>query len=199
MLLRHFAPAVLALVAILQSAPRPAGGDDGAGREEAPAPPSSESAPAESDGATAVAPPTAQAASAPGAAADAPTAAADKFERWLHEVDPLITRAERDAFLGLHRDHHRDAFIRRFWQVRDPYPETCRNELKVNCNDRIFTAQAEYESLADDRSRVLLVHGPPDATMEVHCTKTRVPVTVWLYQSSAVVNFRFLLVFVRSL
>jgi Ca-activated chloride channel family protein len=33
--------------------------------------------------------------------------------------------------------------------------------------------------------------------MEVRCTTTRVPVTVWLYESSEVVDFRFLIVFVR--
>jgi Ca-activated chloride channel family protein len=123
----------------------------------------------------------------------------DRFTRWLREVDPLITAVERAAFLGLVRDHHRDAFIRSFWQVRDPYPETGRNELKENWDERVFTAQSEFESLEDDRARILLVHGPPDATMDVRCTTTRVPVSVWLYESSDVVQFRFLLVFVRPM
>jgi Ca-activated chloride channel family protein len=35
--------------------------------------------------------------------------------------------------------------------------------------------------------------------MEVRCTTSRVPVTVWLYDSSDVVDFRFLLVFVRPM
>ncbi len=123
----------------------------------------------------------------------------ERFERWLHEVDPLITQPERAAFLALRRDYHRDAFIRRFWQVRDPYPETGRNELKENWDERVFQAESEFESLDDDRSRVLLVHGPPDATMEVRCTTVRVPVTVWLYESSDVVDFRFMIVFVRPM
>ena len=105
---------------------------------------------------------------------------------------------EREAFLGLRQDYHRDAFIRKFWQVRDPYPETGRNELKENWDERVFQAESEFETLDDDRARILLVHGPPDATMEVRCTTTRTPVTVWLYDSSEVVDFRFLLVFVRA-
>jgi VWFA-related protein len=204
MLLRHLLLVLLALLAIVQSAPLPAAADDGDGREETPAPAAPGAAteravaPPDSPGA-ATEGAAAGAVSTPGGADDATSPAALKFQRWLHEVDPLITKAEREAFLGLHRDHHRDAFIRRFWQVRDPYPETGRNELKENWDERVFTAQSEYESLDDDRSRVLLVHGPPDATMEVRCTTTRVPVTVWLYQSSEVVDFRFLLVFVRPL
>ena len=83
--------------------------------------------------------------------------------------------------------------------MRDPYPETGRNELKENWDERVFQAESEFESLDDDRSRVLLVHGPPDATMEVRCTTVRVPVTVWLYDSSDVVDFRFLIVFVRPM
>src|SRR5262245_58927518 len=62
----------------------------------------------------------------------------ERFTRWLHEVDPLITQPEREAFLSLRRDYHRDAFIRRFWQVRDPFPETGRNELKENWDERVF-------------------------------------------------------------
>ena len=122
----------------------------------------------------------------------------ERFKRWLREVDPLITQDGARSLPGAAPDYHRDAFIRKFWQVRDPYPETGRNELKENWDERVFQAESEFESLDDDRARILLVHGPPDATMEVRCTTTRVPVTVWLYESSEVVDFRFLLVFVRA-
>lgn len=120
-----------------------------------------------------------------------------RFSRWLEEVDALITKAEREAFRRLERNHHRDAFIRKFWQIRDPYPETARNELKERWEERVFTVQSRYGSLEDDRSRIFLVHGPPDATLDVRCTTTRIPVSVWLYNGSDVVDFRFLLVFVR--
>jgi Ca-activated chloride channel family protein len=171
MLLRHFPLPGLALLVLTGPAPMGAEGDGEAAQ------------------------PTAATQSTQSAQAEAPLPT--RFERWLYEVDPLITNIERTAFLALRRDHHRDAFIRHFWQVRDPYPETGRNELKENWDERVFTAQSEYESLEDDRARILLVHGPPDATMDVRCTTTRVPVSVWLYNSSEVVEFRFLLVFVR--
>src|SRR5262245_56368999 len=90
-----------------------------------------------------------------------PEALPERFKRWLREVDPLITRMERDAFLALRYDYHRDAFIRKFWQERDPYPETGRNELKENWDERVFQAESEFETLDDDRARILLVHGPP--------------------------------------
>ena len=178
MLLRHLWWACLAFLALAISPhSRTAADDGGAADPASPAAPTTTTAPATTDD----------------------SIVPDRFARWLHEVDPLITQPERAAFLALRRDYHRDAFIRKFWQVRDPYPETGRNELKENWDERVFQAESEFESLDDDRSRVLLVHGPPDATMEVRCTTSRVPVTVWLYDSSEVVDFRFLIVFVRPM
>ncbi len=123
---------------------------------------------------------------------------APRYEKWLEEVDPLISLAERRVFLGLTRDHHREAFIRQFWRVRDPFPKTARNELRERWDERMFTVQIEYDGLSDDRARILLVHGPPNTTMEVRCSKTRVPVIVWMYANSDQIDTGFILVFVRS-
>ena len=122
---------------------------------------------------------------------------ATRFMAWLAEIDPLITAKERAAFLQLRRDHHRDAFIRKFWQIRDPYPQTGRNEAKERWDERVFTVQGEFGSLEDDRSRIYLVHGPPDATLDVRCSKTRNPVSVWQYEGSDTLQHHFLVVFVR--
>ena len=122
----------------------------------------------------------------------------DKYVKWLEEVDPLISQKERDVFISLQHDHHREAFIRQFWRERDPYPQTGRNEMKENWEERLFIAQNDYGGLNDDRARILLVHGPPSGTMEVKCTKTRIPVVVWAYNDSDVLDYGFLLVFVRS-
>ena len=122
---------------------------------------------------------------------------AKKYTRWLEEVDPIISLAERKVFLGLQHEHHREAFIRQFWRERDPYPQTGRNEMKENWEERLYIAQTEYGGLSDDRSRILLVHGPPLRTMEVRCTKTRIPIVVWAYDESDVIDYGFLLVFLR--
>ena len=175
MLLRHFALLGLALVGIAHSAPQPAGGDRR--RRLGTAPAAETAAPVEATAA--------DTAEAPAPDPEAPLP--DRFERWLHEVDPLITSTERVAFSRPPRPPPRRVHPP-FWQVRDPYPETGRNELKENWDERVFEAESEYDSLDDDRSRILLVHGSPDATMDVRCTTTRVPVAVWLYNSSDVVS-----------
>ncbi len=51
-------------------------------------------------------------------------------EEWLERVKLLIFPYEREYFLSLEEPFRRDAFIEAFWRVRDPDPETVRNEFK---------------------------------------------------------------------
>ncbi len=53
-----------------------------------------------------------------------------RHAQWLAEVAAIITSEERDLVLRLTRDYQRDAFVRKFWQVRDPVPKTGRNEMR---------------------------------------------------------------------
>ncbi|NJL26590.1 MAG: GWxTD domain-containing protein [Thermoanaerobaculia bacterium] len=122
----------------------------------------------------------------------------ERHARWLVEVEPLITGPEKELFLGLQQDYQRDAFIQEFWKVRDPYPRTARNELKERWPERLALARSRFGSLDDDRARVLLIHGEPSGGFEVRCTTTRVPVEIWGYRESPVVNFPFAVVFVRE-
>jgi hypothetical protein len=50
----------------------------------------------------------------------------DEYRLWLDSVDLIMSKEELDSFLELSKDYQRDAFIERFWQARDPYPQTIR-------------------------------------------------------------------------
>lgn len=119
------------------------------------------------------------------------------WRKWLEKVDPLITARERLFFLRLDEDYQREAFIRGFWRVRDPYPQTARNELKEKWPVRTAQALAQWESLDDDRSRVFMVHGPPDGGFQVKCAGKRVPAEVWFYRGTDLVDVQTALVFLR--
>ena len=69
-----------------------------------------------------------------------------QYQDWLRDVDVLISRAERKAFLKLEKDYQRDAFIERFWQARDPYPETQRNEYRDQYQGRLASARELWGS-----------------------------------------------------
>ncbi len=120
---------------------------------------------------------------------------APRFKTWLKEIDLLILGPERLAFHRLRTNYQRDAFIDAFWESRDPFPETARNELKERFNRFLHLAKARYRTVDDDRSRIFLIHGEPFHKLEVKCTKTIKPAEVWVYQRSSAVNFPFALVF----
>ncbi len=128
--------------------------------------------------------------------------AADRLSKrhadWLAEVSVLMTAEERDLFFQLTREYQREAFIRKFWQVRDPVPKTGRNEMRERWEERAAYARRNYGGLTDARSQVLLIHGEPHRIVQVRCTTTRIPAEVWVYQGSDRVRFNFLLLFVRA-
>ena len=121
-----------------------------------------------------------------------------RHTRWLTEVRAIMTQEERELFLRLTRDYQRDAFVRKFWQVRDPIPKTGRNEMRERWEERVAYARSNYGGLTDARSQVLLIHGEPNRIVQIRCTTTRIPAEIWVYQGSDRVRFRFLLIFVRA-
>lgn len=129
---------------------------------------------------------------------DQPVVLAQRFVDWLRDIDPIILQREKLAFLGLRTDYQRDAFIQRFWQARDPFPETSRNELKDRWERYSQLARSLYGSLNDDRARILLVHGKPATAFEVRCTTTRSPVEIWVYRGTEQVDADIILVFFRA-
>ncbi len=116
---------------------------------------------------------------------------------WLAEVEVIMTPEERDLFLQLRREYQRAAFVRKFWQVRDPVARTGRNEMRERWEERVAYARRNFGGLTDARARILLVHGEPHRRVQVRCTTTRIPAEIWVYQGSDRVRFDFLLIFVR--
>lgn len=104
--------------------------------------------------------------------------------RWLDEVATILTKEERAAFLKLEKDYQRAAFIERFWQARDPYPDTAKNEMRDAWETRVAESLEMFGSLTDPRSRFYLLNGPPDARIEARCSMTTWPLEVWAYARS---------------
>ena len=117
--------------------------------------------------------------------------------RWLNEVSVLMTRPERSLFDRLTKNYQREAFIRQFWRERDPYPQTARNELRERWDQRVAYARANFDSLADARAQIHLLHGEPARRVEVKCTTTRIPAEIWLYTRNSRIPFRVVAVFLR--
>jgi GWxTD domain-containing protein len=78
----------------------------------------------------------------------------------------LGTRDEKQEWETVNGTENREAFIRAFWERRDPTPGTERNETKeafdrrVAFADRVFTAERERGALTD-RGRIFVLLGAP--------------------------------------
>jgi len=121
----------------------------------------------------------------------------EKYRQWLAEVDPILTRDEKAAFLGLAKDYQRDAFIKKFWEARDPYPRTARNEFKEAWSAKVQAAHERFQDLYDERARTLLLNGVPDDLVESNCPDVYVPLEVWYWARSERTGDQLFLVFYR--
>lgn len=121
----------------------------------------------------------------------------EKYRKWLAEHELLMNDGERAAFLALVEDYQRDAFIASFWKSRDPYPETARNELQDRWVARVEEARALFgDDLEEERARMMLLNGPPQARIEVRCSEVH-PAEVWFYDKSNRSREELFLVFYR--
>jgi VWFA-related protein len=116
---------------------------------------------------------------------------------WLEEAALLITAEERTAFAALEKDYQREAFIQRFWQVRDPFPDTARNEFRDQWQERVALARERFDDLGEDRARMLLLNGPPAETRRPLCRSGVKALEIWYYPNGTErVREGFTLVFV---
>jgi VWFA-related protein len=137
---------------------------------------------------------------APAAATAATAAAAEaaplspQHRLWLTRVAALITPHEREAFLALRRDYQRDSFIRRFWQVRDPYPQTARNELQEAWEERAKSVEERNLDFGEDRARILLLNGEPAEVFKGRCSQI-MPLEFWSYPGTEHIKSGFTVAF----
>jgi VWFA-related protein len=122
----------------------------------------------------------------------------ETYQKFLAEVEVLLTDEERTAFLALAKDYQRDAFIQRFWAVRDDVKRTARNEFRERWEANLQQARFLYGDLHDGRSRALLLNGPPAERVESGCSLILVPLEVWLYEPTKKLREPYALVLYRK-
>jgi len=122
----------------------------------------------------------------------------EKYRQWLKTVELLITDAELESFLALEKDYQRDAFIEHFWEARDTFKSTARNEFREHWEANVQEALAEFGTLDDDRAHILLLNGPPAARVISQCSNILWPVEVWYYAGSDRLRAEFVVVFYRK-
>ena len=131
-------------------------------------------------------------------AQEAATTALDRRHAdFLDAASAILTDTERRVFGELRHDYQRDAFIKRFWSVRDPYPETPHNEFRERFDRARETAGERFGGARGARFEALLLHGEPQRTIRTTCRLLRT-LEIWRYPHSPVVRGEFYLVFLRQ-
>lgn len=120
-----------------------------------------------------------------------------EFKEFLSNVHFLISDAEREAFLEVSQDYQRRAWIERFWRIRDPYPDSVRNELRARWEERLLYVEREFEGPRSDRARMFLFNGEPSGRIQFQCTMVTWPIEIWFYSHSERVGHEFFLLFYR--
>ena len=140
---------------------------------------------------------------APGAADDEAAPLTPEHQRWLELVGALITEEEREYFLALRHEYRREAFIERFWEVRDPDPRTGYNELERSWEVRAEEARQLFGSLEDHRAVFFLFNGPPggfqlaDGRVVGRCYARSDEMEIWFYGGSERTPASFAVIFAR--
>jgi GWxTD domain-containing protein len=112
------------------------------------------------------------------------------YRRWLEEeVTWIITEMERDVFLRLQTKGQRDAFIKEFWQQRDPTPGTPRNEYFELYSERyahvtkFFGRGTSTPGWRTDRGRMYLLLGEPTEVTHLENDQLLQPTIIWRYMA----------------
>ncbi len=110
------------------------------------------------------------------------------LRRFLEDVSPIITKAERDVFARLPTNADRAKFVRFFWRVRDPAPDTTANEFQKEYEERVRFADQNFGHYSPkrgsqtDRGFFYLVLGPP-LERHFYTTQSEVwPLELWFYK-----------------
>ena len=90
------------------------------------------------------------------------------YKTWLeYDVVYIITDAERNAFLNLHTNEAREAFISEFWDRRSPDPGAAENAFKEEHFRRIAYANEHFAAgkpgWKTDRGHMYIAYGKPDS------------------------------------
>jgi GWxTD domain-containing protein len=110
------------------------------------------------------------------------------LQRWLEDVSPILTKTERSVFNGLQTNADRAKFVRFFWRMRDPYPDTTENEFQKEYEERVRFADDNFGHYSPkrgsqtERGYFWIVLGKP-LERTFYTTQSQLwPLELWFYK-----------------
>ena len=130
-----------------------------------------------------------------------------EYRHWLvEEVPYIISGEERSEFLRLNTDAERDAFIRTFWQARNPEAGSEINSFKEQHYLRLAYANETFggrnaqNGWRTDMGQVYITLGPPQQKSTYLNARNVRPIEIWFYQSPspALPSYFYVMFYKRS-
>ncbi len=118
-----------------------------------------------------------------------------KYRQFLELVEIIITPEEREIFLEIQQDYQRDKFIDAFWKRRTIDAQGIRTDYRAVYTRRVELAIEQFRDLHNDRAKMLVVNGPPDAVVVIDCQDVYVPMQIWYYERLEVLKSKAYLIF----
>jgi Ca-activated chloride channel family protein len=104
----------------------------------------------------------------------------EKWKTWLDdEVYPIITSKQHKAFLALQTEAERSEFVDRLWALWASERGMTVGTFRREYQDRLDECRTDFHNTTEDRARVLLLHGNPDARKPIDCDTVFYPLEFW--------------------
>lgn len=110
----------------------------------------------------------------------------EECDKMFKEIKYIAIKSEIDDFEKLDNLESKREYLFNFWRLRDPDPNTARNEYKDDYMRRVEYANQHFgaglrEGYRTDRGRVYLTYGEPDQKDYYPSEPNMKPYEVWFY------------------
>jgi len=118
-----------------------------------------------------------------------------KYRDFVMLVELIITPDEREVFLEIRENYQRDKFIDAFWKRRTIDAQGIRTDYRAVYTRRVEQAVEQFGDLHNDRAKLFVMNGPPDAVIPIDCPDVYVPMQIWYYERLEVLKSKAYLIF----
>ena len=118
-----------------------------------------------------------------------------KYRDFLTLTELIITEPEKEVFLQIKEDYQRDKFIDNFWKRRTIDSIGIRTDYRAVYTRRVQQAIEQFGDLHNDRAKIFVLQGPPEAVIPIDCQDIYVPLQIWYYERMEVLKSKLYLIF----
>ncbi len=122
-----------------------------------------------------------------------------KYKDFLQVVELIIAHDEREVFLQIADNYQKDRFIDAFWKRRSIDSQGLRTDFRRVYTERVEAAKEQFKNLNNDRAKIFVLNGPPDAVIPIDCDDVFVPIQIWFYERLEALKSKVYLIFYQPM